>query len=1020
MARSFQFPKTLSDLSSSYEASAIISSYLRDSDPGEKIDYSDFSNHVFFNSAYNKYSIFLYKLYNFYDRTFSWDQYYTWYDDLSQYEKYCLEQFPSYRGYFHNSGSNSYVVGVDYENKLSLTSSNKALSIEFCCSLTSSYAPGFPDQYIIACGREFSSASYVVFLSASDHVVDPLASSEMIFRVQSGSVVFSASCPFSSSYYNCDSYSVGHHFAFCYSSASAETRVYVDGQLAVVTSSDPIDLLLLETGSSGVTPYASSIYIGCRPPEPPPGPPIGNYIEGAIDELRIWNSYRTAEQIQQYYNKHIKWEPELIFYAKFNEPHYTMSNGALYDRVLDYSKRPIECQILNYVSTNKSPGTLSDSTGSDIIIDNYYDPMIYEDHNDVTYFIQTIWDLASEYDKSNRNIITDLVPYSYIEEETRNGTYNLINLLYVFARQLDEMKLHINGLKSFWKRSYDDYNVIPYNLLKEAIELFGFSSFDSFPLASIDEFSKNYNINETNILAIKEVNELFWRNLLANIIYIYKTKGTKESIKSFFHCLGIDENIISIKDYSSQYSYPISQSYVNKYKYQKVLDFMSSTNTGSYVFVSSSQLPYSLTGSMTIETLCSFKPYTSYESGTFYETIITSQPYVTTGSIWGIQNSNEPSTGSGEMGLFYTREATSSYGNVYLITSGNFDEVTTRISATNVPIFDGNYYNVSYRRDIDSAPIFGLISSSHYLDIKRLEDSGYIENIYSNSCSFVTESVCIGQKFIIGAFSGSHIYSDVNTETKQAEVRLWNTFISSSELDEHCMNFSSVGVYDPENRYIKLLGHWIFDDDVISDITGTLWPITNYSYYKELIDATGSLFLTSSNSNFSYELLPYNYLCPDISLKWNTNKVQYVTPESPLNSKLFDKDRISIFSVEFNAIDSLNEDIIRLFSDMNKFSNLIGIPVMKNKSSYDLEKYMRELYASRLSKSISFLNYFKNLTWIDKFYFNIIEKLIPARLYFIGEEKVIESHLLERPKVIGQIAKETICLTGLSSGIGRI
>lgn len=1004
MARSFQFPKTLSDLSSSYEASAIISSYLRNSDPGEKIDYSDFSNHVFFNSAYNKYSIFLYKLYNFYDRTFSWDQYYTWYDDLSQYEKYCLEQFPSYRGYFQNTGSdaNSYIEGKDYENKMSLTSSDRALSIEFCCSLSASAVTASnANQYIIQRGE--SDKYYEVFLSSSN---------EMVFRVQSGSTIFSASCEFSNSYSG-----VGHHFAFCWSSSSAQTDIYLDGVFVNSQSAQSFDTLVLPTGS---------VYIGCSSSQPPPGPPMNYYLTGSIDELRVWNSYRTSEQIYEYHDRHLRWEPELILYLKFNEPHYTMSNGALYNKVADYSKRPLDCQIINYFSTNKQSGVLLDSTGSNIIADNYYDPMIFEDHSDVTYYIQTIWDSASEYDKNNRNIITDLVPYSYIEEETRSGTYNLINLLYVFARQLDEMKLHINGLKSFWKRSYDDYNVIPYNLLKEAIELFGFSSFDSFPLASIDEFSKNYDINETNILAIKEVNELFWRNLLANIIYIYKTKGTKESIKSFFHCIGIDENVISIKDYSSQYSYPISQSYVNKYKYQKVLDFMSSTNTGSYVFVSSSQLPHSLTGSITIETLCSFKPYTAYESGTFYETIVTSQPYVTTGSIWGIQNSNEPSTGSGEIGLFFTREATSSYGNIYLITSGNYDEVTTRLSAINVPIFDGNYYNISYRRDINSAPIlvspimFGIdpifvVSSSHYLDIKKIEDSGYIENIYSGVCSFTTGTVCIGQKFIVGAFSGSHIYSDVDTETKQTEVRLWNTFISSSELNEHCMNFSSIGVYDPEIRYTKLIGHWILDDNIVSDITGTLWPITNYSYYKELLDATGSLFLTSSESNFIYELLPYNYLCPDISLKWNTNKVQYATSEA---TSYIDKDRISIFSVEFNAVDSLNEDIIKLFSDMNKFSNLIGIPIMRNKSSYDLERYMKELYATRLSKSISFLNYFKNLTWIDKFYFNIIEKLIPARLYFIGEEKVIESHLLERPKVVGQIAKET-SFVNLSSGIGR-
>jgi hypothetical protein len=998
MTRALQFSQTLIDLSSSYEKSAIMSSYLRTyEEPGEKIDYSDFKNFCWFSNSRNLYNIWLYKLYNWYDKTFSWDEYHIWHDELSGYEKHCLDTFPSYRGYFLNSGSNScsYVEGIDYENKMSLTSSNNALSIEFCCSLSASNVPSMnANQYIVQRGRE--EKYYEVFLSSSN---------DLIFRVQSGSLLFSASCPFSTSYMG-----VGHHFAFCYSSASAATNVYVDGALAFVTSSAILSTpLIVATGSLTVESF---VVVGCSQSHPPPGLPRSGYITGSIDELRVWNSYRTADQVAQYYNRHIHWEPELIFYLKFNEPHYTMSNGAYYYKFQDYSKRPIDCNIINpsavSLGSNKQSGVLVDATGSNILIDNYYDPMIYEDHDDVTYYIQTIWDSADTFDKNNRNIITDLVPYNYIEEETTLGSYNLINLLYLFARQLDEMKLHIQHFGNLWKRSYDSYDVIPFKLLQEAIELFGFESFDNFPLASIDSVKKNYYVNETNVLAIKEVNEIFWRNLLANLTYIYKTKGTRESINSFLHCLGIDENVVSVKDYSSQYSYPVSQSYINKYRYSKTLDFMTGLNTGSYVSVLSSQFPpsSSLSSSLlSIETLVSFKPYSSYESGTFYETIVTSQPHVIDGSIWGVKHSVPPSTGSGEFGLFFSRDVTSSYGDIRLITSGNYDGIVTRINASNVPVFDGNYYNIAYRRS----------GSNHYLDVKKLEDSGYVENIYSGSCTFTTSSTTIGNQFVIGGFCWSTVTPIPITETKQTEVRLWDCFLSSSELDAHCMNYTSVGIRDPEYRYIDLIGHWILDDGIVSDGVGTIYPITNYSYYKERLDATGFLFLTSSDANFAYELLPYNYLCPDLSLKWNVNKIQYSTPSDIID----EKDRVDIFSVEFNAVDSLNEDIIRLFSDLNKFSNLIGTPILKNKNHYDLERYMNEVYFTRLSKSLSFLNYFRNLSWIDKFYFNIIERLIPARLYFIGEEKVIESHLLERNKVLGQISKESVCYTGLGSAIRR-
>lgn len=1260
--RATQFPQCLTDFSSSAEKSAILSSYIRNSsDPGEKIDYSDFANFCFFSSARNIFNVFIWKLYNTYDRTFNWDEFYTWKDNLSSYEKYAYENFPSYRGYFFNSGTDAdcYVKGIDYENKLSLTSSNNALSIEFCCSISASANTGSnANQYIVQRGAD--DKFYEVYLSASN---------ELIFRVQSGSTIFSASCPYSSSYMG-----VGHHFAFCYSSSSQETDVYVDGQLAFSTSSNPIDSLILNTGS---------IYIGVSASQPPPGPPLNYYITGSIDELRIWNSYRTSEQILTYYNRHIRQEPELIFYAKFNEPHYTASDGSLYNKVFDHSKKPIDCEIYNYVSSSKQAGVLTDATGSDIIVDNYYDPMIFTDHADVTYYIQTIWDQADTRDDSNRNLITDLVPQSYIEEEIDNNSYNLTNMLYVFARQLDEMKIHIQSVSELWKHTYDEYDVIPYKLLKDSIELFGFSSFESFPLSSIDELEKNYYINETNILALKQVNEIFWRNLLANILYIYKTKGTRESIKSFLNCLGIDENVLSVKDYSSQYTYPVSQSYVNKYKYEKALNFMTGTNTGSYVLVSSSQLPYTLSGSFSVETQVSFKPYIAYESGTFYETVVISGPSILTGSVWYMNNGcclsmmyfdgindyveasvvdltesftivgtmkmtaingtgvphiaiaggstgfnyfvfgavtesgsegistegwpphaiqwgpewpsplavspywpsweptwdpewfvtpptssnpiiyfcggNETATplsehtmslnqwyrcvmsyntgnidyyvdgtymgtrtagsssivlgtayigcyrpgqyhfpgylydmricsrswslqdaiddyscilvssslrvrtwdldnmnagttyeeiegtndtvngatlvnnciestfphcyyadcSQSEYGIFYTRyDATSSYGNIHLITSGSDEGLIYRISTPLLEIFDGDYVNIAYRRD-GSIPSGSLYSGSydHYLDIRKLTNTN-VDILFTSSVTYMTSSNPWGEKLIIGGASGSVISEEISltpysTETKQREFRVWDYFLTSSDLEQHCANYSSIGVKNPEESYYSLIGHWIFDDNIDSDSGGTIFPITNFSIFKDRLDATGSNFITSSN-NFDTDLLEYNFLCPDISLKWNVNKIQYVSADTIID----DNDRVDVFSIEFNLIDSLNEDIIRLFSDMNKFSNFIGIPSLRNKSSYDLERYIDELYFSRLDKNISFVNYFDNLSTIDKFYFNIIERLVPARCYFFGEEKVIESHLLERNKTTGQLPKNSPLYLRLTSRMG--
>jgi hypothetical protein len=863
---------------------------------------------------------------------------------------------------------------------MALTASQGALSIEFIASISASAVTASnSNQYIFQ--RGYDDRYYSAYLSSSN---------ELVFEVCSGTTIFSASCPFSDSY--CGS---GNHYAFCYSSSSANAYVYINGDVALITSSLP----QIQT----LVPYTGSAFIGCSSSN---GFGFGGrYITGSLDELRIWNSCRTQSQIQQYYQRHIHQEPELILYLKFNEPAYTKSDGQIYSKFLDYSKKPIDfvAYPINNVSfINRLSGSIVDLTGSEILTDNYSDPIVFDDNSEAITYINDTWTTANEFDDNNRYLITNLVPHKYIDEEISNSSYNLTNMLYMFARQLDEIKLHVKHFKNLWKHTYDEFDVIPYRMLKDAIELFGFKSFDNFPLASVDYFSKNYYVNQTEILALKQVNEMFWRTLLANLIYIYKTKGTHESIKSFLHCIGLSEDLVSIKDYSSQYSYPISSSYINRHRYSKVLNFMN--NTGSYVFLTSSYFAAPFTSSFSVETLVSFKPYTYYESGTFYDKIVTSQPTVSTGSIWGINNSNPPATGSGEYGLFFFRELTSSYGDIALITSGAEDGVTIRLSATYVPIFDGNFYNVSYRRESDY----------HYIDIRQLNENGYSTVLYTGSCTYTTASDNLPQYICVGGFSGSYIFGWQNvtgtTETKQTEFRVWDTFLSSSELDAHCLNYTSVGVYDPENRYLKLGIHWIFDDAIQSTVAGVISPVTNYSYYKTLYDGTGYQFLTSSTSNFEYEQFAYNYLCPDLSLKWNVNKVSYSEHED-INE---DIDRVDIFTVEFNLIDSLNEDMIRLFSNLQKFSNLIGIPVMSFKKEYDLSRYMK-FYFDRLDKNISFKNYFDNLNWVDKFYLNIIENLVPARCYFIGEEKVIESHLLERNKNESKITKESQFHTTLNS-----
>jgi hypothetical protein len=990
--RGHDFPVDLSFLSSSAEQSAILSSYMRNAeDPGEKIDYSDWSNFNTYSSCYNRYNIFLWKLFNEYDRTWSWDEHLSWWDKLNGHEKYAFKQFPSYNGYFFNSGTIAGIKGVDYSNKMSLTSSYHALSIEFLFNLTKSFSvPNTNNnQYIFKAGS--GTNYYEVYLSSSN---------DMVFRVQSGSTVFSASYALSSS--DGDILGVGHHIAFCYATSSARTDIYLDGILASQISSSVVDNLVLPTGST--------IFVACSSSNNSTADTC--FISGGIDELRVWNSYRTQEQITEYYQRRIKWEPELKAYLKFNEPDYTTTDGSQYNVVYDYAKSPIDFRIENYSSANKVAMSLVGPSGNLMVDDyDYYDPIILDDHPNVITHINEIWESAKEYDAGNRYLITNLIPQSYIDEEEINGIYNLTNLLYVFARQLDEMKTHIQQVGYF-----HDAELVPYKLLQTAIKLYGFEAFDNFPVASINDYLVSHSSSNDVAYSIREVNDTFWRNILSNIIYIYKTKGTRESVNSFLHCVGLNEEIVSIKDCDSTYSYPVTSSYVNKTRYSKILSF----TTSSCAYVDGKGFPYELTNSFTIETLASFKPYEYWESGTFYTKIVNSQPTVSTGSVWWSHHSSSH-YGLSEVGVIYTRELTSSFGKLYYVTTSSLEGGFVQLETPEIEIFDGNFYNVSMRKDSSK------IIPQYYLDVRKLDSLNVIvlATASANFMSVVSSSA--GQKwfgsqtaFGVGAipsvdgiikFSGSFVN---NTETDQTEIRFWDDFLTDDALDSHCRNYTSIGTENPEDDYYKLMVHWILDDGTVSNALGVIQPITNYSYYKTQLDGTGSNFMPSTTGNFYTNLFEYNYLCPDVSLKYNTNDVIYGEHDS-VN---IDFDRIDMFSIEYNAIDVLNEDQTRLFSNMNKMSNLIGVPILSHHTNYDLNA-VNTAYFTRLSGSVSFVNYFNNISGLDKFYMRIVEKLIPARSYFNGEEKVIESHMLERNKETTKISRETTVYRDLSIAFSR-
>jgi hypothetical protein len=104
------------------------------------------------------------------------------------------------------------------------------------------------------------------------------------------------------------------------------------------------------------------------------------------------------------------------------------------------------------------------------------------------------------------------------------------------------------------------------------------------------------------------------------------------------------------------------------------------------------------------------------------------------------------------------------------------------------------------------------------------------------------------------------------------------------------------------------------------------------------------------------------------------------------------------FSIDFSLTDTLNKDIINMFSTFESLENYIGSPELVYSPDYpDLEK-LRNVYFNRLKGKLNFRAFLDFYSWFDSTISSFIEQLLPRKSVYKGTNFLIESHVLERHK----------------------
>jgi hypothetical protein len=904
-----------------------------------KVDYSDFSNFVTFNSAYSYVNVTADKILNDYPIGGTVDDLQVFLQDLDGYQRYFLKNWPSRTGHLRLNPANGfqYVRFDDFgvQDGVSRTSFMSPGTGSFSVQgwLDVSAMTGSEDAQVVFQKLKSNGDGYAVFVSGSS----------VHFQVVSGALSSLVSAPFTS---------MPMFFAaVCDRSATTGT----------------LSLYSATTASFPVLSQATSVLLGSRYDLASSSFHIGSGsitskvtrpFTGSLDDVSVWSTARTLAALTSSYNRKIYAQPNLIAAWRFNEASQT-TPVSVASIVRDVSGHRLDGRIQAYHSSSRGSGSLAYDSP---------DPIMSLDDPTVVSYVVTAQQSGTLYDRSNQSLIFNLFPEAF---STRNPTSAEVfhNFALIIARHFDRIKLYVDQLANMRRVDYGEFDQAPDELLEDVAGFFGWDLKGTFVNADALKYFIGRDVtagpqgNAGLDTRLSDIKAQFWRRFLQNMAYIYKTKGTRESVEAVLRAYGVNNGFVRLKEYArkSQAKLP-----VNRVESEKSVYTLRVSGSNSVSF----SMPRATGGTETFLVVAPQQFSTELRvkfPGPLNDDMA---PTSLSGSIFTISSGSDAAC---RVALWYEKESASSLtGNLFLTSSAG------RLQLVSASLFDDNFYNLSVVKENSTGSI--TLSAYRY-------DSG--QRVYVTSS--VSFSGSTGYPFNSNyqrVELGNSVLTPSLGQFWAHEFRLWSAALLPEELDAHAAHFES---YGRENSYDneQLLIHWRLNDGVSSD-AGTLAVVDS-----TLAGRNGTGSFPAASNPFDKFLEPYSYI-PSIDYGWNQEKVRvYDGPYIDPQERYIDE---RIVSLEFNMYDALNEDISHLMSSYDELNGILGLPVNRYREDYEGLQQMRETYFKRLQGKLNFRVFADMLDFFDTSFVSIIERLLPARVLFKGDELVVESHMLERPK----------------------
>ena len=885
------------------------------------------------------------------------------------------------------------------------------------------------------------------------------------------------------------------HFAFTFkkgTTAVVRSKCYINGQEANVFD---YSLAATVTPVYGISGSVAGTINGAGGNNIGTGPTIGASMINAAgngkakgtsyDDFRIWKTERTARQIglnwfrninggtntdtSKYFSKTSVEENkvDLSVYFKFNEGiisstgvgdylsgNEVSSSTAIGDNlIVDYSGR-----INNGIFVGYDASLRMRSTGSAMVISGYAqseekDPLLFTENTAYNDALAPLKISGSILDTDNRTALYNNIPQWIIDDDAKSGN-ELKKLLQIIASYFDTAHSQIEHVKKFREAKYVSSTNKTTDYVSELLNAHGFNVPELF--VDPDVLASIFDQDEKRVFEEKLYNlkNKIYKNIYANLVSIYKSKGTEKAFRNLFRCYGTDDELFKTNLYADGVEYKIDDKTYDTTVRKRLVDFSGLREIGdrnAVIYQAASDTPenygfYQSSSNvnipLTVEAQIFFpkKPSLSKYS---------SLPTLKTASLFGVHSSSldhrvptvptadaNTGTGHGDCNFEVQTQRDSDGFARFVLTSatGFFPTLSSSYFFDEEKlIYDDLPWNLAVRIYPEQYPFSSYVSQSNdyilnfygaktYLGSTLAEFDVSTTLTYASASQFLTGS---NKRFYIGAdrenFTG---LVNNQTDVKYARFMVWNSFVTNDEIKKHSRNVKNRGFSNPYEgafsfesnnitssfvpRAETLALNWEFDTftssvDIILDSTsGSTADVNKYA-----VDAFGehnnrhhmavAEGFSSTKRPTVFEMIQSNVIQrPDALYGKNTVRVR----ENDYNAHKTNKRPVKFFfAFEASKNEVLSRQILNFFSDVVAFNNLYGEQVHQYRHKYKELEHFKRFYFSKI-KDVTELEKFVNLyKFLDNALDSVIKNLVPASAATSEKIRtVVEDHVLDRHK----------------------